>query len=72
MLIQEVLNSWEKRVTKVAKSVIGEKTVVCGRSTKWWDEEIKGKIKQRREVYRDFDITETANYGRSIVSCVKK
>ena len=33
-LIQEVLNSWEKRVTKVAKSVIGEKTVVCGRSTK--------------------------------------
>ena len=50
-LIQEVLNSWEKRVTKVAKSVIAEKTVVCGRSTKWWDEEIKGKIKQRREVY---------------------
>ena len=34
-----------KRVTKVAKSVIGEKTVVCGKSTKWWDEEIKGKIK---------------------------
>ena len=53
-LIQEVLNSWEKRVTKVAKSVIGEKTVVCGRSTKWWDEEIKGKIKQRREVYKRF------------------
>ena len=36
-LIQEVLNSWEKRVTKVAKTVIGEKTVVCGRLTKWWD-----------------------------------
>ena len=43
-----------KRVTKVAKTVIGEKTVVCGRSTKWWDEEIKGKIKQRREVYKRF------------------
>ena len=43
-----------KRVKKVAKSVIGEKTVVCGRSTKWWDEEIKGKIKQRREVYKRF------------------
>ena len=53
-LIQEVLNSWEKRVTKVAKSVIGERMVVCGRSTKWWDEEIKGKIKQRREVYKRF------------------
>ena len=49
-LIQEVLNEWGKRVTKVAKKVIGEKTVVCGRSTRWWDEEIKGKIKQRREV----------------------
>ena len=32
---------------KVAETVIGEKTVVCGRSTRWWDEEIKGKIKQR-------------------------
>ena len=71
-LIQVVLNSWEKRVTKVARSVIGEKTVVCGRSTKWWDEEIKGKIKQSERCTRDFDITETANYGRSIVSCVKK
>ena len=53
-LIQEVLNSWKKRVTKVAKSVIGEKTVVSGRSTRWWDEKIKGKIKQRREVYKRF------------------
>ena len=53
-LIQEVLNSSEKRVTKIAKTVIGEKKVVCGRSTKWWDEEIKGKIKQRREVYKRF------------------
>ena len=46
--------SWEKRVTKVAKTVIGEKTVVCGSSTRWWDEEIKGKIKQRREVSKRF------------------
>ena len=53
-LIQEVLNAWRKCVTKVAKTVIGEKTVVCGRSTRWWDEEIKGKIKQRREVYKRF------------------
>ena len=53
-LIQEVLNVWGKRVTKVAKRVIGEKTVVCGRSTRWWDEEIKGKIKQRQEMYKRF------------------
>ena len=53
-LIQEVLNAWEKHVTKVAKTVIGEKTVVCGRSTRWCDEEIKRKIKQRRKVYKRF------------------
>ena len=54
VLIQEVLISRGKRVTKVAKTVIGEKAVVCGRSTRWWDEEIKGKIKQRGEVYKRF------------------
>ena len=36
------------------KSDIGETTVVCGRSASWWDEEIKGKIKQGREVYKRF------------------
>ena len=71
-LIQEVLNSWEKRVTKVAKSVIGEKTVVCGRSTKWWMKKLKVRLNKDERCTRDFDITETANYGWSIVSCVKK
>ena len=40
-----------KTCYKITKKVIGEKTVVCGRSTRWWDVEIKGKIKQRREMY---------------------
>ena len=53
-LIQEVLNACGKRITKVAKTVIREKIVVCGRSTRWWVEEIKGKIKQRREMYKRF------------------
>ena len=53
-LIHEMLNAWGKCVTKLAKKVIGEKTVVCGRSTRWWDEEIKSKIKQRQEVYTRF------------------
>ena len=43
-----------RRVTTVAKKVIGEKTVVCRRSTRWWDKEIKGKIKQRRVVHKRF------------------
>ena len=44
----------KKHVTKLAKTFIGAKTVVCGRSTRWWDKEIKDKIKERREVYKRF------------------
>ena len=25
---------------------------MCGRSVRWWDDEIKGKIQERREVYK--------------------
>ena len=54
-LIHEVCLMHGKNVLQsVAKKVIGEKTVVCGRSTRWWDEEIKSKIKQRQEVYTRF------------------
>ena len=68
-LTHEVLSAWEKWVTRVARSVIGEKTVVC-RSASWWDEEIKGNKGKR--CIRDFGRMETTNYGLSIVSCVKK
>ena len=26
--------------------------VVCGRSVRWWDDEIKEKIEQRRQLYK--------------------
>ena len=42
-LVQEVLYEWENIVHRVAKSVVGEKTIVCG---KWWDSD------KRREVYK--------------------
>ena len=45
-LVNEVLSEWESIVNKVAKSVIGEKLIVCGKSVNWWDEEIKDKIKK--------------------------
>ena len=55
---------WGKRVTKVAKSVIGEKVVVCVRSTSWWGEDIKGEITQRREVCKRFPHNgDTTNHG---------
>ena len=33
-LISEVLQEWEGIVNRVAKSEIGEKVIVCGRSTR--------------------------------------
>ena len=36
-------------VNRVAKSVVGEKTIVCGKSARWWDND---KINRRREVYK--------------------
>ena len=48
-LVQEVVHEW---VNRVAKSVVGEKTIVCGKSVRWWDNEIKDKINRRCEVYR--------------------
>ena len=48
-LVQEV---GEDIVNRVAKSVVGEKTIVCGKSARWWDNEIKDKINRRREVYK--------------------
>ena len=34
-------------MNRVAKSEIGEKVIVCGRSARWWDSEIKERITLR-------------------------
>ena len=47
-LVREVVHEWEDIVNRVAKSVVGEKTIVCGKSARWWDNEIN----RRREVYK--------------------
>ena len=33
-------------------NVHGEKVIVCGRSVRWWDDEIKAKIEQRCQLYK--------------------
>ena len=48
-LVREVVHEWEDIVNRVAKSVVGEKTIVCGKSARWWDND---KINRRREVYK--------------------
>ena len=51
-LVSEVLEDWESIVNRVAKAEVGEKVVVCGRVARWWDDEIKARIEQRRELYK--------------------
>ena len=50
-LVSEVLEGWES-IVRVAKAEVGEKVVVCGRAARWWDDEIKAMIEQRRELYK--------------------
>ena len=48
-LVQEVVHEWKDTVNRVAKSVVGEKTIVCGKSARWWDND---KINRRCKVYK--------------------
>ena len=48
-LVEGVLKVWENIVNRVARD---EKVIVCGRSVRWWDDEIKAKIEQRRQLYK--------------------
>ena len=50
-LVSEVLEDWESIVNRVAKAEVGQ-VLVCGRAARWWDNEIKAKIEQRRELYK--------------------
>ena len=40
--MDEVLREWECIVNRVAKSEMGEKMTVCGKSARWWESEVKG------------------------------
>ena len=44
------MKEWESIVKRVANAEVGEKVVVCGRVARWWDNEIKSRIEQRRKV----------------------
>ena len=45
-LVGEVLREWESIVNRVAKREVGEKMIVCGKSARWWDSEVKDKFIQ--------------------------
>ena len=51
-LVGEVLREWECIVNRIAKRKVGEKMIVCGKSTRWWDSEVKDKISSIRKLYK--------------------
>ena len=52
-LVKAVVQDWEETVKRVASKEIGEKVIVCGKAVRWWDGEIKEKIRLRRQVYKE-------------------
>ena len=48
-LVSEVLREWESIANRVAKGEVGEKMIVCGKSARWWDSEVKDS---RRQLYK--------------------
>ena len=44
---------WKETVKRVVSKEIGEKVIVCGKAARWWDAEIKEKIRLRRQVYKE-------------------
>ena len=56
-------------INRVARDTVGEKVIVCGRSVRWWDDEIKAKIEQRPQLFKRMVRVRKA-YGMSIINCV--
>ncbi|CAB1103133.1 unnamed protein product [Ectocarpus sp. CCAP 1310/34] len=49
-----VIEGWESIVNATAERVVGKKVVRCGVSVKWWDDELKEEIGERREVFKQY------------------
>ena len=49
---------------RVASKEIGEKVIVCGKAARWWDEEIKDKIRLRRQVYKEIQSGREDKWGQ--------
>ena len=48
---------------EVASIEIGEKVIVCGKAVRWWDAEIKEKIRLRRQVYKEISSGREDEWG---------
>ena len=53
VLVSEVLREWESIVNRVAKREVGKKMIVCGKSARWWDSEVKDEVNSRKTLYKN-------------------
>ena len=42
--VRKALSEWEEEVSRVARDMIGKKCIVCGRSVRRWDEELREMV----------------------------
>ncbi|CAB1112777.1 unnamed protein product [Ectocarpus sp. CCAP 1310/34] len=49
-----VIEGWESIVNATAERIVGRKVVRCGVSVKWWDDELKEEIGERRDVFKQY------------------
>ena len=50
--VKMALSEWEKVVNRVAREIVGRKRIVCGRSVSWWDDELRGMVRERRACHK--------------------
>ena len=61
----------ESIVNRVAREVVGEKMIVCGRAARWWDDEIKSLIETRERCIGRL-LEGSLSYGMSMLGYVRR
>ena len=50
--VKMALSEWEKVVNRVAREIVGRKRIVCGRYVSWWDDKLRGMVRERRACHK--------------------
>ena len=50
--VKMALSEWEKVVNRVAREIVGRKRIVCGHSVSWWDDELRGMVRERHACHK--------------------
>ena len=62
-LVNAMVQDWEDTVKGITSKEIGEKMIVCGKAGRWWDGEIKEKIRLTRQVYKEISSVREDKWG---------